>query len=521
MKKNLEGFSLKTILIFILCIGLFNFFSKKSNQSEINELIDLIHTKYVDEISREELKQKIIKSALSELDPHSSFISKKELSLVNESMQGHFSGIGVSFRIIEDTICIISVINNGPSMKKGILAGDKIIKVDNKLFVGDFLSNDTVMRKLKGVSGSEVFLTIKRPRQDSLLNFNIKRGYVEMSSIDAALEINSKFSYIRINRFSSNTYAEFMKAVSKIDITKEKKIILDLRSNPGGVLGDCYKVAEEFFDKGDLIFYTENRKNNSRKFKSGKNGFLNKNDVFVLIDENSASASEIIAGAIQDNDRGVIIGRRTFGKGLVQEQFELTNGSAVRLTTQKYFTPSGRLIQKPYKGFSLEQEKILNNIASGKILNLDSINFLDSVTFKTKKGRTVYGGGGIFPDVFVYPDTSNIDGFERGEIYLEILNYHMQNYILNHFDLDKIKSNYNINTFAIEFELTKTEINVLEKYYNKKNVQENYVFFNTEEEKVIKKYIKTKIAEMIWGNNGLHRCLIEEDLYIKKIKQLY
>ena len=413
-------------------------------------------------------------------------------------MQGYFSGIGVSFRIIEDTICIMSVINNGPSMQKGVLAGDKIIKVDNQLFVGDFISNDTVMKTLKGVSGSEVFLTIKRPKQDSLLSFNITRGYVEMSSIDAALDINSKYSYIKINRFSSNTYAEFMKAVSKIDVTKDKKIILDLRSNPGGVLGDCYKVAEEFFNKGDLIFYTENRKNNSRKFKSGKNGFLNKNDVFVLIDENSASASEIIAGAIQDNDRGVIVGRRTFGKGLVQEQFELKNGSAVRLTTQKYFTPSGRLIQKPYKGFSLEQEKILNKIASGKILNLDSINFLDSVTFKTKKGRTVYGGGGIFPDVFVYPDTSNISGFERGEVYLEILNYHIQNYILNHFYLDKIKSNY-----------------------NKKSVQEDYIFFSVEEKKVIKKYIKTKIAEMIWGYNGLHRCLIEEDVYIKKIKQLY
>ena len=206
---------------------------------------------------------------------------------------------------------------------------------------------------------------------------------------------------------------------------------------------------------------------------------------------------------------------------VIAEQFELKNGSAVRLTTQKYFTPSGRLIQKPYKGFSLEQEKILNKIASGKILNLDSINFLDSVTFKTKKGRTVYGGGGIFPDVFVYPDTSNIGGFERGEVYLEILNYHIQNYILNHFYLDKIKSNYNINTFATEFELTKKEINLLENYYNKKSVQEDYIFFSVEEKKVIKKYIKTKIAEMIWGYNGLHRCLIEEDVYIKKIKQLY
>ena len=507
------------ILIILFFTWIYNTKNNHQESSEINDLIKLISKKYVDSISEEQLKQIIIEKALLELDPHSSLIPKQELSLVNESMQGHFSGIGVSFRIINDTICIISVIENGPSMHEGILAGDKIIKVNDQNFNGSFLSNDTVMKTLKGSSGSNISVQIKRPEHDSLLLFNIKRGHVDMSSIDAAFDIDSIYSYIKINRFTSNSYEEFIQNVKKLNLTQNQVLILDLRSNPGGVLGDCYEIAEEFFKKGELIFYTKTRNKITRKFKSRKNGTLQKNKILVLVNENSASASEIIAGAIQDNDRGLIIGRRTFGKGLVQEQFELNDGSALRLTTQKYFTPSGRLIQKPYKGFSPEQENILSKIVNGEIINTDSIDFIDSVKFKTKKGRIVYGGGGIFPDVFVSEDTLDIIDIERSEIYSDILKIHIQSYILSHFNIKEIKSQFNINSFAIKFELIEKDIKNLEKYYNRLKTKE-YIFFNEKEEIFFKKYIKTRISEMIWGDNGLYRSMIEDDLYIKKIKQI-
>ena len=352
---------------------------------------------------------------LSELDPHSSYIPAKDLEAVNADLKGSFSGIGVQFTIQDDTIHINSVIQGGPSEKVGLLAGDRIVSVDDSAFVGKIVTNSEAMRRLKGEKGSKVKLGIYRPGESDILYFTVVRGDIPVKSIDAAYMITDQFGYVKVNKFGETTYPELLIALAKLRQADMKGLIIDLRGNTGGYMAAAIQMVNEFLPANRLIVYTEGRKSPRENYTSNGTGSSQDIPLIVLTDEGSASASEIFAGAIQDNDRGTIIGRRSFGKGLVQQPIEFTDGSAIRLTIARYYTPSGRCIQKPYqKGNGGEYElDILNRYEHGEFFSADSIKQNKDEIYHTSLGRTVYGGGGIMPDIFVPQDTAGMTSYYR------------------------------------------------------------------------------------------------------------
>lgn len=376
--------------------------------NKVDELMQLVHYNYVDSLSMEEIIEETMPKILNELDPHSTYIPASELEATNADLASSFSGIGIRFTIQEDTINVSDVIRGGPSEEVGLMAGDCIVKVNDTLIVGDICTEEYAMKKLKGPKGSNVKLSIKRYGEDELLHFNITRGDIPLESIEAAYLIDGKWGYIQVERFAEQTFTEFIIAVAKLLQDNCEGLIIDLRGNGGGYMGVALQMANEFLRKGDVIVYTEGV--NSPRNTDYANGRGNLQDIplVVLTDETSASASEILAGTIQDNDRGTIIGRRTFGKGLVQRPFEFKDGSAVRLTIARYYTPSGRCIQKPYtKGDDEEYAlDIVKRYERGEFFSQDSIHLNDSLMYKTSIGRTVYGGGGIMPDIFVPSDST-------------------------------------------------------------------------------------------------------------------
>ena len=378
-----------------------------TSSSKINALMRIIDEKYVDTVKGNDLVESTMPFILSELDPHSSYIPAKDLEAVTSDLKGHFSGIGIQFMIQDDTIHINSVIEGGPSEKVGLMAGDRIIEVDDTAFVGKIVNNQSAMKKLKGPKGSTVKLGIFRPDETDTLHFSIVRGDIPVKSIDAAYMINDKFGYVNINKFGETTYAELLFALAKLGQEDCKGLIIDLRGNTGGYMAAAIQMVNEFLPNNQLIVYTEGRKSPRQDYMSNGTGSNQSLPIVVLMDEGSASASEIFAGAIQDNDRGLIIGRRSFGKGLVQQPIEFNDGSAIRLTIARYYTPSGRCIQKPYeKGKGTEYElDLLTRYEHGEFFSADSIKQNENETYKTLKGRTVYGGGGIMPDIFVPRDT--------------------------------------------------------------------------------------------------------------------
>lgn len=376
--------------------------------TKVDELVRLMQNNYVDTLNVDDIIEKAMPKILDELDPHSTYIPAKELEATNADLASSFSGIGIRFLIQEDTINITDVIRGGPSEAVGLLAGDCIVMVNDTLFVGKACTQDAAMKKLKGPKGTKVKVSVKRFGEPDLLHFNIVRGEIPMESIEAAYIIDGKWGYVQVERFAENTFAEFILAMARFLHGGCKGVIIDVRGNGGGYLGVALQMANEFLHRGDIIVYTEGE-NSPRniEYANGRGNFP-EIPLVVLTDETSASASEIIAGTIQDNDRGTIIGRRTFGKGLVQQPFEFKDGSAVRLTIARYYTPSGRCIQKPYKnGEGKEYEMdIINRYERGEFFSQDSIHQNDSLVYKTGLGRTVYGGGGIMPDIFVPSDTT-------------------------------------------------------------------------------------------------------------------
>ena len=383
--------------------------------NKINALMRIIDEKYVDTVKVNDLVENAMPFILSELDPHSSYIPAKDLEAVTADLKGHFSGIGIQFTIQKDTINISSVIKGGPSEKVGLMAGDRIIEVNDTAFVGKIVTNEESMKRLKGEKGTIVKIGVFRPGEPNTLHFTITRGDIPIKSVDAAYMLNDKFGFIKVNKFGETTYPELLYALAKLTQENCQGLIIDLRGNTGGYMAAAIQMVNEFLPANQLIVYTEGRKSPRENYFSNGTGSSQSMPLIVLTDETSASASEIFAGAIQDNDRGTIIGRRSFGKGLVQQPIDFSDGSAIRLTIARYYTPSGRCIQKPYeKGKGSEYElDLLTRYEHGEFFSADSIKQNEKETYKTLKGRTVYGGGGIMPDIFVPRDTIGMNSYFR------------------------------------------------------------------------------------------------------------
>ena len=386
-----------------------------TSSNKLNALLRIIDDQYVDTVNMGELVEDAMPQILGELDPHSSYIPAKDLEAVNSDLKGSFSGIGIQFTIQQDTIHVNNVIQGGPSEKVGLMAGDRIIEVDDSAFVGKIVTNYESMKRLKGPKGSEVKLGVFRPGEKETLHFTIVRGDIPVKSVDAAYMLNDKFGYIKVNKFGETTYPELLISLAKLNQANCEGVVIDLRGNTGGYMGAAIQMVNEFLPKNRLIVYTQGRKSPRENYTSNGTGSSQKMPIVVLMDEGSASASEIFAGAIQDNDRGTIIGRRSFGKGLVQQPIDFSDGSAIRLTIARYYTPSGRCIQKPYvKGNDANNEMdILTRYEHGEFFSQDSIKQDQSQIFETSLGRPVYGGGGIMPDIFVPQDTTGMTSYYR------------------------------------------------------------------------------------------------------------
>ncbi len=385
-----------------------------NSSNKILDLFHLIDDQYVDTVDIPNLVEESLPQILKELDPHSTYISAAKVEESMQDLKGSFSGIGVQFTIYRDTIRIVKVVKGGPSESVGLQAGDRIVQIDGKAYVGDTINNDGAMSRLKGAKGSVARLGIKRAGRSSLLSFSVKRGDVPVRTVDAAYMAAPGVGYIRVTSFGDTTYPEFVAALTKLQSQDFSKLILDLRGNPGGYMETAVQLANEFLPKNSLIVYTKGRKSPRKEYRTDGRGAYQNIPLVVLVDETSASASEIFAGAIQDNDRGTIIGRRSFGKGLVQVPIEFPDGSMLRLTTARYYTPAGRCVQKPYKPGDEEDyaADLLLRAEHGEYYSADSIRNTGE-KFKTRLGRTVYGGGGIVPDVFIPRDTTGITSYFR------------------------------------------------------------------------------------------------------------
>lgn len=380
--------------------------------SKLSYLFDLLRDRYVDTLNLKKLVEDAIPTIVEELDPHSAYIPAEDMSAVTEQLEGSFSGVGVSFNIQQDTVMVITVISGGPSERVGIMPGDRIVTVDDSLFVGKDINNDRVMKTLRGTKGSTVKLGIRRSTSPELLHFEVTRGDIPVNSV-VAQYMEGEVGYVKVDNFGRNTYNEFFTALISLRARGAKGYLLDFRGNGGGFMEICCQMVNEFLHPGNLIVYTEGRTQPREDHCADGHGNFQNVSVVVLIDEWSASASEIFAGAMQDNDRALIVGRRSFGKGLVQQQFDLYDGSALRLTIARYHTPSGRFIQKPYEMGDGEdyQMDLVHRYERGEFYNQDSIHLADSLLYTTLAGRPVYGGGGIMPDIFVPSDTTTVSAY--------------------------------------------------------------------------------------------------------------
>lgn len=437
MKKTLP------IIIFSLLAGYYiglHIYSEErpvidNSGNKLDYVMNLVQTEYVDETNADSLIEKSIPKILEQLDPHSSYIPRDMFEEVNSDLAGSFSGIGIRFTIQDDTININDVIRQGPSAEAGLLSGDMIVTVNDTLFVGKGVcTNDVAMKKLKGPKGSFVKVGIKRFGEKELLHFNIRRDDILVESIETAYMIDGKWGYIQVELFGENTFAEFITKTIGLCYSNAQGLIIDLRGNGGGYLEIAHAMANQFLDKGKMIVYTEGKNSPKKVYEADGTGLFLNYPVIILVDETSASASEILAGAIQDNDRGTVIGRRTFGKGLVQEQMMLPDSSAIRLTTARYHTPSGRCIQKPYASGDNEKYAmdILDRYNRGEFFSADSIEFDTEHIYYTNGGRTVYGGGGIMPDIFVPSDTVSLTPYAKAIV---------QNGVILQFALQYSKAN--------------------------------------------------------------------------------
>lgn len=483
--------------------------------TKVEEVLRFIDAKYLEGIDPYALEDAAIEGMLKKLDPHSSYISKDKIRGVKESLQGNFDGIGIEFFMLDDTILVVGVIPGGPSDKAGVEVGDRIVRVNDSTLAGKGLKNTEVINKLKGEAGSNVKIEIKRRGIIKPLKMSITRGQIPMASIDASFMLNEKTGYIRISRFSGQTFKEFMIAFE--DLTKNKgmkDLVIDLRGNPGGYLNEATDILNQLFDDKRLLVYTEGRSYKRKEYKSNGRAYFRIGKIAVLINEGSASASEILAGALQDNDRGIVIGRRSFGKGLVQEQYDLSDSSALRLTVARYYTPSGRLIQRPYReGESDEYEEDFEfRYKSGELSHRDSIKISDSTAYKTTGGRVVYGGGGIIPDIFV-----PIDTILYNDYYLRLARY-IPDFVYRYMDANyKSFSNYSsINSFIDSYNVNAKMVDDFIAFALKKGeIEKNDKIMQLSKSQFANS-IKAQIAQQIFRSEGYYRCVSKKDKDILK-----
>jgi carboxyl-terminal processing protease len=444
-------------------------YHRRGSPNRINNLLDYIVMQYVDTVNRQQLENRTILSMMRSLDPHSDYIPAEDFKAVNEPLEGNFDGIGVEFNILNDTVRVVTPIIGGPSEKLGIKAGDRIISVDGKPFAGIKITNKQVFEKLRGPSGSTVTVGILRAGVSKPLKFTITRGKIPIYSIDVAYMITDDIGFIKISRFAGTTYDEYLDAFNDLTTKGMKKLILDLRGNGGGFLRTAVDLADEFLVNGLQIVYTEGKAHPKKVYRASSKGGFEENPLVVLIDEGSASASEIVAGALQDNDRATIIGRRSFGKGLVQDQVDLPDGAAIRLTIARYYTPTGRSIQKPYdqslnEYYSEEYERFEH----GELYSADSIRIDSSQKFRTPGGKIVYGGGGIVPDIFVPLDTVKFSSAVNKLYYSGLLNSFSFEYADRH-RAEILREYKNAKGYVSHFEVNGKVIGELRAYVAAKN----------------------------------------------------
>ena len=478
--------------------------------NKFNLILQQLDELYVDSLAKEELVEKAVENLLTELDPHSSYIPAKDLEAVNEPMEGSFDGIGVEFNLKDDTILVVAPISGGPSQKVGIQAGDKIISVDGEVIAGTNLTNQKVFDLLRGERGTKVTLEILRIGEKELIVFDITRGKIPIHSVDVAYMVDHELGYIKVNRFSATTFEEFKVASEQLLNKGMQKLLLDLRNNPGGYLGAAINMANEFLVNNKLIVYTEGRSRKKEEYFSNASGQLLSIKVVVLIDEGSASASEIVAGALQDNDRGTVAGRRSFGKGLVQEQFEHNDGSAFRITTQRYFTPTGRCIQKPYEKGDKDgyDNDWMIRLESGELTSKDSIDFADSLMFVTPKGKIVYGGGGIMPDVFIPLDTNSYHNSITKANRKDLVRSFAFDYTNQH---RKELELLTLEAFIQFFEIDTQSLKALARQCEEAGVDLKMYEWTLEDKKIISTQLKAFIARNIWNDAGFYPVIHQID----------
>lgn len=490
--------------------------SSSTMSTKIGEVMQLINRYYFDKVDVDELNDQAIQAILQNLDPHSSYITKKNSKQYDEMLFGEFDGIGIQFNVLNDTVLVVSVIPEGPSHKVGLMPGDKIIAVDNKTIAGVQIKNEDVIKKLRGKKGTMVKVSILRSGMKERMDFNIKRDKIPLESVNVSYMIDQEIGYILIDNFSTTTGDEFIQALKQLKEQNMQKLIVDLRGNPGGFLGAAIDICDQFLPKGKLIVYTQGLHVGKEEYKASNRGLFQDDNqsLAILIDEWSASASEIVAGAVQDHDRGIVIGRRSFGKGLVQRQFYLKDSSEVMLTVARYFTPSGRCIQKPFDNKSTEDYfvDILDRYENGELENADSIRFIDSLKYKTAKGRTVYGGGGIMPDWFIPLQTSDsIVYFNKLSNQGVVFTYAMEYVDKNRKTLQKYKS---VEQFDKQFTVSNAMVQEIVRKGEEKGLPAKDVTAYSKQE--IKKWTKAYIARNLFNTTGFYQIINKEDEAIRK-----
>lgn len=485
-------------------------------QGKLEELIRYIEARYVDDVNKDELVKEAIDEILFRLDPHSSYISAEQLKSVNDQLEGHFDGIGIEFIVVDDTVMIVKTLVDGPAAKAGLLAGDKIVEIEDSLTVGDNIDFEGILTKLKGEKGTKVEVGIQRLASNEVLHFSVVRDKIPVKSVEVAYMIDDKTGLVKINRFTANTYQEFMEELENL-VEKQgmENLIIDLRDNPGGYLQEATNILSQLFkEKDKLLVYTEGVNVSRSDYKTTGRNFFDVENIAVLMDEGSASASEILAGAIQDWDRGVIVGRRSFGKGLVQEQYRLRDGSAIRLTVARYFTPSGRCIQKPYDSRDHYDEDLAERTINGELFGKAEFHIVDTTKYFTGTGRTVYGGGGIIPDVFV-PLDSNLMRTD----YLTLRQY-IQPFAFRY--IEKHRSDWadkELNDFAKDFSVDDALMQSFYTYADTKAKKKQdrlnrYLDFE------LRKLIKATVAHQLWSEKGYFKVINETDPVVVKALEL-